>query len=305
MTLTGMTLASRGLIGWPSARGPPYQTLQPPSTTRLWPVIQAPASDASSATAPLRSAGVPVRASGLARRQRSTNSGSVPGGRDLARGEAVDRDAVLGQLGRERPREVDDRALRRLVRRARSLVVEPGVEAVVRAEGAVDRAEGDDAAPAPGDHHAGRRLGGDVGARDVQLEGLSELVDRGVGQVGRGEGAAGVADHHVEAAAIGHHPADERLDLRLGRDVGAEAGRVETGRPELRGHALAPRGVAAREVDGRPELGEGLGHRAAEVRPAAGHDGGAAREVEEGLDAHGADHSSTGRGRAEGGRVVR
>ena len=76
---------------------------------------------------------------------------------------------------------------------------------------------------------------------------------------------------------------------------------VETGRPELRGHALAPRGVAAREVDGRPELGEGLGHRAAEVRPAAGHDGGAAREVEEGLDAHGADHSSTGRGRAEDG----
>jgi hypothetical protein len=43
-------------------------------------VIQAPASEARSAIAPLRSAGVPVRASGLARRQRSTNWGSVPWG---------------------------------------------------------------------------------------------------------------------------------------------------------------------------------------------------------------------------------
>jgi hypothetical protein len=41
------------------------------------------------------------------------------------------------------------------------------------------------------------------------------------------------------------------------------------------------------------------------MRPATGHDGDAAGEVEEGLDAHGADHSSTGRGRAEDGHIVR
>src|SRR5262249_30631021 len=75
-------VAKRG-IGRDGAKGNgherAYQTLQPPSTTRLWPVIHAPASEARRATAPFRSAGVPVRASGFERRQRSTKPGSVPG----------------------------------------------------------------------------------------------------------------------------------------------------------------------------------------------------------------------------------
>ena len=98
--------------------GSPYQTLHPPSTTRLWPVIHAPASEARSATAPFRSVGHAGPGQGVRETAALHEAGVRAGRRDLARRQAVDRDAVLGQLGRERSRQVDDRALRGLVGRA-------------------------------------------------------------------------------------------------------------------------------------------------------------------------------------------
>ena len=56
-----------------------YHMVQPPSTTRLWPVIQAPAGEASRATAPLRSSGAPVRGIGWFWRNLSTISTFAPG----------------------------------------------------------------------------------------------------------------------------------------------------------------------------------------------------------------------------------
>ena len=44
----------------------PYQMLHPPSTIRLCPVIHDPAGEASSATAPFKSSGIPERWSAFA-----------------------------------------------------------------------------------------------------------------------------------------------------------------------------------------------------------------------------------------------
>jgi hypothetical protein len=111
--------------------------------------------------------------------------------------------------------------------------------------------------------------------------------------------------HHVEAAAVRHHPGDDLVDLAFDRDVAAETGRVEPSGAELRGDSLASRRVPAGQIHRCAELGQGLGHRSAEVRPAPGHDRDAAGEVEEGLDSHAGDHSSTGWRPAEGDPPVR
>jgi hypothetical protein len=141
--------------------------------------------------------------------------------------------------------------------------------------------------------------------RHVELQRAAQLFDRGVGQVRRGERAARVAHHHVEAAAIHHHPGDDLVDLAFDRDVAAETGRVEPSGAELRRDSLASRRVPAGQIHRCAELGQGLGHRSAEVRPAPGHDRDAAGEVEEGLDSHAGDHSSTGWRPAEGDPPVR
>jgi hypothetical protein len=155
--------------------------------------------------------------------------------------DGVQTDTAFAPVERERPDEVRDRRLGRVVRRL------PPVAAVTRHRG---------------DGHEGAA---DVGQpRQGRLGQVEEPVDVGAAQarpdlvVQFGQGpvrvAGGVADHHVDPPEAGHHVVDQGPDLRAVGEVGRQGRRPLAREPgESLLQALPP---PARDRDGGTRVEE-------------------------------------------------
>ncbi len=131
----------------------------------------------------------------------------------------------------------------------------------------------------PGCHHAPARLRHPVGAVEVDVDHLAELLRR-LARGGIGGADPGVVDEHVDLAQRAHGLLDHaRAVLGLG-DVGGDGDAAAAERLDVALGLLEPLRAAGADRDVGAGLGEPGGERGAEPGRGAGDDGDLAVEAE-------------------------
>ena len=108
----------------------------------------------------------------------------------------------------------------------RRRVVQPGVRRHV-----------DDRAAFLADHDRGDRLGAQVGALQVDVDGLVPVVLGRLEQA-LGDHHAGIVDQHVDAAVAGHRLVDQAPDVGAAGHVRRDRDGIPASRPDLRDHGV-------------------------------------------------------------------
>jgi hypothetical protein len=214
---------------------------------------------------------------------------------DAAGRDAVAAHAGLAPIRGDEARERDHGALRRGVRgrlEERLRAVGPLVDRLIGRDDPVRRRDVDDAAAAAAGHLRADDLRAEERARDVDVERPLPELERIVLEP-RELGArlralehvvdGGVVDEHVDPAEPRERRAEQRLDARLLRDVGGDAGRgvaLDLAR-ELGRERATPLLVDVGDDDARAGVREGAGVMPAEEARRARHDRDAPVEREE------------------------